>query len=204
MVRPNMRGQPERFSDFGQPGIEPSTTEQPNAETAGPETSEPAAAEDGDQANASQPADSAAEVAAAEPAESAPTQPTEQPAGEPAGVAADSPTAEDPGFGIFDDHREPEKVFDAEQEQHTGAVLGIALANYRAGDGKELFVLLPGDDVTLTVPTGGQPPKASMDTFTVVDFYESKMSEYDSAFVFVPLARLQKMRGMVEPDDRRG
>ncbi|MBM4059272.1 MAG: ABC transporter permease, partial [Planctomycetes bacterium] len=36
-------------------------------------------------------------------------------------------------------------------------------------------------------------------TFTVVDFYESKMSEYDSNFVFVPIATLQKMRGMIDP-----
>ena len=41
------------------------------------------------------------------------------------------------------------------------------------------------------VPTAGQPPKATSDTFTIVDFYESKMSEYDSGFVFVPLEKLQ-------------
>ena len=43
------------------------------------------------------------------------------------------------------------------------------------------------------------PPKAVSDTFTIVDFYESKMSEYDSNFVFVPIAELQRMRGMIEP-----
>ncbi len=96
----------------------------------------------------------------------------------------------------FKKYHPTEKVFDSEQEQHTGAVLGIALANFRTGAGKEGFLLLPGDDVTLFVPTAGQPPKESHDTFTVVDFYESKMSEYDSAFVFVPLTRLQEMRGM--------
>jgi lipoprotein-releasing system permease protein len=106
--------------------------------------------------------------------------------------------ADDPFMGDdpFKKYHPAEKVFDAEEEQHTGAVLGIALANFRTPDGKEGFLLLPGDDVTLTVPTCGQPPKASMDSFTVVDFYESKMSEYDSAFVFVPLDRLQRMRGM--------
>jgi lipoprotein-releasing system permease protein len=33
----------------------------------------------------------------------------------------------------------------------------------------------------------------------VVDFYESKMSEYDSGFAFVPLRKLQQMRGMIDP-----
>jgi lipoprotein-releasing system permease protein len=58
---------------------------------------------------------------------------------------------------------------------------------------------LPGDDVKVTFPSAGTPPKAISDAFTVVDFYESKMSEYDSNFVFVPLKKLQELRGMVEP-----
>ncbi|MCA9101527.1 MAG: ABC transporter permease, partial [Planctomycetales bacterium] len=31
-----------------------------------------------------------------------------------------------------------------------------------------------------------------------VDFYESKMSEYDSQLIFVPLKELQRLRGMIE------
>jgi lipoprotein-releasing system permease protein len=61
------------------------------------------------------------------------------------------------------------------------------------------FLVLPGDDVKVTFPTAGTPPKAVTDSFTVVDFYESKMSEYDSNFVFVPIAALQRMRGMIDP-----
>ncbi|MFI4873990.1 MAG: ABC transporter permease, partial [Blastopirellula sp. JB062] len=37
-------------------------------------------------------------------------------------------------------------------------------------------------------------------TFTVTDFYESKMSEYDSAFAFMPLDQLQRLRGMIHPE----
>ena len=33
----------------------------------------------------------------------------------------------------------------------------------------------------------------------MVDFYQSKMSEYDSAFVFAPIEKLQEMRGMINP-----
>ena len=51
----------------------------------------------------------------------------------------------------------------------------------------------------LTFPTAGTPPKVVSDNFTVVDFYESKMSEYDSSFVFVPIRKLQELRGMIDP-----
>jgi lipoprotein-releasing system permease protein len=84
-------------------------------------------------------------------------------------------------------------------EQFTGIVPGIGLASFRDTSGIDRFLVLPGDDVKVTFPTAGTPPKAVSDTFTVVDFYESKMSEYDSNFVFVPIAALQRMRGMIEP-----
>jgi lipoprotein-releasing system permease protein len=113
---------------------------------------------------------------------------------------------------------QPENVFDPAREQHTGIVLGIAMASYRVPAGRkanvgeesgaagaasgayeEGFVVIPGDDVKITIPTAGQPPKIVSDDFTVVDFYESKMAEYDSSFVFVPLRKLQEMRGMIDP-----
>ena len=40
--------------------------------------------------------------------------------------------------------------------------------------------------------------------FTVVDFYQSKMSEYDSAFVFAPIEKIQQMRGMIDPSSGLG
>ncbi|MHB1034780.1 MAG: ABC transporter permease [Pirellulales bacterium] len=95
-----------------------------------------------------------------------------------------------------------ERVFDPAHEQHTGLVLGIALASVRTHDGQERFLVRPGDDVTLTFPTAGVPPRAMYDTFTVVDLYESKMSEYDSTFVFVPIEKLQELRHMY--DDATG
>jgi lipoprotein-releasing system permease protein len=97
--------------------------------------------------------------------------------------------------GAADDQKE----FDPETQQNTGIVLGMALASYRDKDGGDRFLALPGDDVKVTLPTSGTPPKAVSDTFTIVDFYESKMSEYDSSFVFVPIEKLQELRGMVDP-----
>ncbi|RMF91999.1 MAG: ABC transporter permease [Planctomycetota bacterium] len=89
-------------------------------------------------------------------------------------------------------------TFDPETQQYTGIVLGIGLASFRK-DGADHFLILPGDDVKLTFPTAGTPPKAISDKFTVVDLYESKMSEFDSKFAFVPIDVLQKLRGMVDP-----
>ncbi|MEN6449932.1 MAG: ABC transporter permease [Thermoguttaceae bacterium] len=90
-------------------------------------------------------------------------------------------------------------VFDRATQQNTGIVLGIALACFRTSDGQDRFSILPGDDVKLTFPTNGQPPKAVSDDFTVVDFYESKMAEADGKMVFVPIRKLQELRGMIDP-----
>jgi lipoprotein-releasing system permease protein len=90
-------------------------------------------------------------------------------------------------------------TFDPGKDQHTGAVLGIGLCAYRALDGSDGFLALPGDDVEISYPTAAKPPKVLSAKFTVVDFYESKMNEYDSSFVFVPIRKLQELRGMVDP-----
>ncbi|MEX0713839.1 MAG: ABC transporter permease [Pirellulales bacterium] len=98
-----------------------------------------------------------------------------------------------------------EDVFDPMRQQHPGLVLGIALSSYRDRDGDEGFLVLPGSDVKLTFPTAAAPvPKAVDRDFTVVDFYESKMSEYDASFVFVPIKTLQVLRGMIDPTTRIG
>ena len=87
-------------------------------------------------------------------------------------------------------------VMDPSKEQFTGLVLGFALASLRDESGTDRFLVLPGDDVKVTVPTNGRPPTAVSSDFTIVDLYESKMSEYDSNFVFVPIRKLQELRGM--------
>ena len=95
-----------------------------------------------------------------------------------------------------------EKVeeFDKGKEQYSGAILGIAIGciKQRDPDGKvkDYYLCRPGDDVTITFASAGSDVKALKQEFTVVDFYESKMSEYDSGFVFVPLKALQEARGM--------
>lgn len=96
-----------------------------------------------------------------------------------------------------------EAVFDEAKEQFTGVVLGLMIASVRHrdpdGEVRDYFLARPGDDVNITFPSAGAPPKAVSGKFTVVDLYESKMSEYDSSFAFVPLSKLQNMRGMIDP-----
>ena len=96
------------------------------------------------------------------------------------------------------------QVFDAMTEQHSGLIIGVSVIStkYRNAETnavEDLFLCLPGDDVQITLPSAGTPPKPMSSSFTVVDFYESKMSEYDSSFAFMPLRKLQKLRGMIDP-----
>ena len=92
--------------------------------------------------------------------------------------------------------------FDKSKEQYTGAILGIALGCIKQRDAegkvKDYYLCRPGDDVTVTFASAGSDVKALKQQFTIVDFYESKMSEYDSGFVFVPLKALQEARGMTD------
>jgi len=97
---------------------------------------------------------------------------------------------------------------DPNLKPNTGAILGIALASVRDQEGRDHFRILPGDDVKLTFPGIGNPGTSNRlgihEQFTVVDFYESKMSEFDASFVFVPLQDLQRARGMIDPTTRIG
>ena len=84
--------------------------------------------------------------------------------------------------------------------QNDGIVLGIAMAavRQRTADGgvRDTFLSRPGDDVQVGLLTAGQSPQIVTGVFTVVDLYESKMSEYDASFAFVPIDVVQRLRGM--------
>ncbi|MDR1486141.1 MAG: FtsX-like permease family protein [Planctomycetaceae bacterium] len=103
---------------------------------------------------------------------------------------------------------EKSHIFDAATEQHTGAIIGIGLSAHGRKDTinpqtnkKEIYeklLLIPGDDITLSFPTATLPIKFQSDNFTIVDLYESKMIEYDSQLIFVPIKKLQQLRGMYD------
>ncbi|MCA9263482.1 MAG: ABC transporter permease [Planctomycetales bacterium] len=110
-------------------------------------------------------------------------------------------------FAGYQAAEQPE-VFDPMVSQRTGIVMGIAISSLKhrneAGEVVDYFLCRPGDDVMVTFPTAGTPPKIAYDTFTVVDLYESKMSEYDAGFAFVPIERIQQLRGMIDPSSGVG
>lgn len=95
------------------------------------------------------------------------------------------------------------QLFDAEREQHTGIVLGMGICSVRGrkpdGSVTDFFYVRPGDDIQLGLLSASSPPRILSEKFTIVDVYESKMSEYDSTFAFVPIDKLQSMRGMIDP-----
>lgn len=91
-----------------------------------------------------------------------------------------------------------QRTFDPAKQTYTGIVLGMGLVGYRDQEGADRFLVLPGEDVQIAVPRNGASPKPYDTMCTVVDLYESKMSEYDSSFVFVPIEELQKWRGMLD------
>jgi lipoprotein-releasing system permease protein len=127
------------------------------------------------------------------PAVKASEQGARDPAGDPRSIA--------PKADPFGSHAMSgmEQKFDPAKEQNTGAVIGIAMAGYRDNKGVDRFFAVPGDDVKIAFFTTAQPPKIESDNFTITDFYESKMSEYDAKYVFVPIRKLQQLRGMIDP-----
>jgi lipoprotein-releasing system permease protein len=94
-------------------------------------------------------------------------------------------------------------VFDPAKDIHPGIILGIATCSFRhknrRGVVEDHYYCRPGDDIRLMFASGGESPKVLQEAFTVVDLYESGMSEYDATFAFVPLEKLQQMRGMIDP-----
>lgn len=97
-----------------------------------------------------------------------------------------------------------EDLFNPARDQYTGIVLGLAISNRKfvdeeTGKTSDVFLLRPGDDVQIALPTGGARPMPIAENCTVIDFYSSNMHEYDSSFAFMPLKKLQQLRGMIDP-----
>lgn len=77
------------------------------------------------------------------------------------------------------------------------AIVGWQIATYRGRGMDTDYVLIhPGQEVTITTIQASRPPRPIDDRYVVVDYFRSEMSEYDGNYVFVPMERLQKLRGM--------
>jgi lipoprotein-releasing system permease protein len=82
-----------------------------------------------------------------------------------------------------------------------GAIVGhlIAHENYRdptTGEVKQAQSIQMGESIVLTTVNSGETLKPVYDTFVVVDYFKSGMSEYDANCVFIPIEHLQTLRGM--------
>lgn len=81
-----------------------------------------------------------------------------------------------------------------------GAVLGHLIGTFRYEDPvtketKEEYSVDLGDSVVLTT-VNGEKLTPVYDSFVVVSYFKSEMSEYDGNYVFVPLEHLQRLRTM--------
>ncbi|TWU59272.1 Lipoprotein-releasing system transmembrane protein LolE [Rubripirellula tenax] len=94
--------------------------------------------------------------------------------------------------------------FNAAVDQYPGLILGISTCSVRYRDEQnnvaDRFYCRPGDDVRMMFPNAADNTKVVNQKFTVVDMYESGMSEYDSTFAFCRLDQLQDFRGMINPE----
>jgi len=85
-----------------------------------------------------------------------------------------------------------------EETPDEGTILGYALATWHRGKNlPDQYMAPPGTKVGLLFPKAGPVrSEGGYDTFTVVGYFKSGMSEYDSTHVYVPLEHLQKVRNL--------
>jgi lipoprotein-releasing system permease protein len=106
---------------------------------------------------------------------------------------------------LTDSNGEKATEFDPGKDQYPGIVLGISTCSTRMRDAennvRDHYYCRPGDDVRMMFPNASDNAKVINQKFTVVDMYESGMSEYDSTFAFCRLDELQDFRGMINPED---
>lgn len=125
---------------------------------------------------------------------------------------ASDPASDAPTLGVMapaelmmtDEEGEMATEFDPREEQFPGIVLGISTCSTRQrtaeGEVADYFYCRPGDDVRMMFPNASDNAKVVNQKFTVVDMYESGMSEYDGTFAFCRLDQLQEFRGMIDPE----
>ena len=86
--------------------------------------------------------------------------------------------------------------FDPATEQHAGIILALSEVSYRDAAGAIRLYNRPGDDVRVSYPQATLPPQVLSDEYTIVDVYQDPMRIENASMAFVPLAHLQRMRGM--------
>ena len=75
-------------------------------------------------------------------------------------------------------------------------VVSFQYENRKTGKLETELMAIPGDDLAISTVSAGRPPKVVHFNATIVDTFQSGMSEYDANLVFCNLDYLQEMRGM--------
>jgi lipoprotein-releasing system permease protein len=87
-----------------------------------------------------------------------------------------------------------------DQVPQQGAIIGYAIGTWHRGkDQPDAYLAPQGSKISLLFPRAGNMREPGIDQFTVVGYFKSGMSEYDSTHVYVPLEELQKSRGLLRP-----
>ncbi|MGI9428518.1 MAG: ABC transporter permease [Bythopirellula sp.] len=109
-----------------------------------------------------------------------------------------------PAEPLAETNGESASEFDPATDQYPGIVLGISTCSTKRRDADNIvldhYYCRPGDDIRMMFPNASENTKVLNQKFTVVDMYESGMSEYDSTFAFCRLDQLQSFRGMIHPE----
>jgi lipoprotein-releasing system permease protein len=111
---------------------------------------------------------------------------------------------DDPNDPIYKAMREELIKQMREQAPDEGTILGYAIATRHRGKNEpDQFLTPPGTKIGLLFPMAGRvKAEGGYDTFTVVGYFKSGMSEYDSTHVYVPLERLQQQRKLKDLNGR--
>ena len=88
--------------------------------------------------------------------------------------------------------------FNPAKEQHVGLILALSECSYRDQKNVTRLVNRPGDDVRVVMPTSSLPPQVLSGFYTIVDMHADTLPMGNATMAFVPLAHLQKSRGMID------
>ncbi|MDB5386398.1 MAG: hypothetical protein JWM11_2044 [Planctomycetaceae bacterium] len=104
---------------------------------------------------------------------------------------------------LFEDDVAPKELSIEEREKPLSGRLYVGLGvvsfqyeNQKTGKLETEVMAVPGDDIAISTVSAGRPPEVVHFTATIVDTFQSGMSEYDANLVFCNLEYLQEMRGM--------
>ncbi len=114
---------------------------------------------------------------------------------------SEPPTSEMPAFQDPFSSNKPSEKIDLTKPLSGKVFIGAGLVSFPykdrdTGETRIMYMTQPGWDVNFTTISTGVPKPVSFPA-TVVDIFQSGMSEYDSNLVFCNLEELQQVRGMM-------